>query len=797
MKPLGWITCLFAFLLLGIFARPVQADGIIIPPPCPADCPPPPCRFDFCPPPRPISQLVIRNHHVEVSIVSQVATTKVDQVFYNPNSWAVEGFYVFPLPADAVVTDFKLWVDGEAVEGKVLNADEARKIYEDTVINLRDPALLEYIGRGAVQARIFPIPPQGERRIQLEYNQVLTADNGLARYIYPLNTEKFSQLPLKDASIRVQIESSQPVRAVYSPSHPVDITRDGEKRVLAVWEARDVLPDSDFSLYYSIGESEAFHLLTYRDPGDPQDADGFFLLLLAPKPDVSKTPIPKDVILVLDRSGSMDGEKFQQAQAALRFILGHLNPEDRFHLLAFSTGVQTYAGGMRPASEADQAIAWVDGLSASGSTDINRALLEAISAADAKRPTYLIFLTDGLATVGELDTARILYNIRRVARSNLRIFTFGIGYDVDTVLLDSLSQENHGLSSYVRPDESIDEIVSAFYDKISTPVMTDLALDFGSLPVYDLYPQPLPDLFSGSQNLVVGRYRGGGQVDVSLTGEVNGEQVRLTFSGQPFSLDSRSDPVDMSMIARIWATRKIGYLLNQVRIGGPDQEIIDQIVRLSVRYGIVTPYTSYLVTENMPLGAASQDKIANDAFESAKAAPMAPSGQAAVDRAAEEGQLQSAEVAPGGVQEGQRAIRIVGQRTFLFTDQTWMDTAYDPQVMKPVVVPFLSEAYFQLAGSSPEVAAGLALGERVILVINGKAYLVGDAGALPQPVSPDPTPMAAQTVVSPTESSKPTGLPTAQNGGQAAPKGQICASVGLLVGLVVGWLFLRKTVMQG
>jgi Ca-activated chloride channel homolog len=204
----------------------VSADGIIIPEP-------PPCRGGDCPPfpfphPRPISQLVIRYHHVDVKIEDQLAVTHVDQVFYNPNDWAVEGTYMFPLPLDAVVTQFILWVDGEPVEGKVLDAQEARRTYEEIVSSLRDPALLEYIGRGALQASIFPIPPKGERKIELQYTQALPADRGLINYVYPLNTEKFSALPLESVVVRVEIESSQPVRAVYSPSHPVNIDRQGE-----------------------------------------------------------------------------------------------------------------------------------------------------------------------------------------------------------------------------------------------------------------------------------------------------------------------------------------------------------------------------------------------------------------------------------------------------------------------------------------------------------------------------------------------------------------------------------------
>ncbi|KPK48693.1 MAG: hypothetical protein AMS22_14910, partial [Thiotrichales bacterium SG8_50] len=247
-----------------------------------------------------VAQLAIKYHHVEVTIEDQLAVTHVDQVFYNPNDWQIEGTYIFPIPMGATVTEFVLWMDNEPVKGKVLEADEARQIYEDIVRDMRDPALLEYVGQGAVQATIFPIPPRGERRIELEYSQVLTAENGLVRYVYPLNTEKYSVWPLESVSVSVDIESSQSIRAVYSPTHPVDISKDGNYRVSVGYEESNVTPDTDFGLYYSIGESEAFHLLSYRDPDDPDDRDGFFLLMLAPKPEVSSKPLAKDVILVLD-----------------------------------------------------------------------------------------------------------------------------------------------------------------------------------------------------------------------------------------------------------------------------------------------------------------------------------------------------------------------------------------------------------------------------------------------------------------------------------------------------------------
>ncbi len=764
-----WSSILLGMILLMVGFQPALADGIIIPPE-----PPVPCRD--CPPPhfpRPISQLEIKYHHVDVKIVDQIAITHVDQVFYNPNDYPVEGTYIFPLPQDAAVSDFTLWVDGKPVKGEVLDAQQARQKYEEIVRSLKDPALLEYIGQGAVQANVFPIPPKGERRIELQYQQALTADNGLVRYVYPLNTEKFSAKPLQSVRVTVDIAAGQSIRAVYSPSHTVTVEQPDERHATISYEDSSITPDADFTLYYSLGESEAFHLFSYRDPADPVDADGFFMLLLAPKPGQPSQTVSKDVLLVLDRSGSMEGEKFQQAQAALKYILRHLNPEDRFYLTTFSSNTAAYANRLRPASEADEAIAWVNHSAAAGSTDINRALLETAAVVDKERPTYLIFLTDGLPTEGIIDSQEILDNFQRAASTNLRLFAFGVGYDVDTFLLNSLTRAHHGLSAYVQPGENLDETVSSFYARISTPVLTNLSLDFGKLSTYDIYPSPLPDLFDGSQVIVVGRYRDGGTANVTLTGQVNEMLQTFPFNEQTFTTDSRDETGALAGLPRLWATRKIGYLLEQVRLDGPNQETVDQIVKLSIRYGIVTPYTSYLVTEDMPLGAANQRQLAQDTFQELQAAPNEVTGRGAVQKAAGEGALSQAEVAPPVIaaipNEGEQevvaqTVRMAASRTFVLSNGVWMDTAYDPDTMKTIKVAFLSPEYFQLAQSRADVGAALAQAERVIVVVDGKAYeVVGEGeqtGAVEMPSTAVPQPKAsAAPTQAPAATQAPVNLP--------------------------------------
>jgi Ca-activated chloride channel family protein len=759
---------LLSLMIAALTTFPASADGIIIPEP-------PICPEGPCPPPLPIQQLAIRYHRVHVTIENQVATTHVDQVFRNDNDWTVEGTYVFPLPTDAAVSSFALWIDGEPVEGKLLTREEARRQYEDMVRDLRDPALLEYADRGAFQASILPIPPGAERRIELEYTQVLQADAGLIRYSYPLNTEKFSTVPLEDVSISVEVTSAQPVAAIYSPSHPIAIDRQGSNRFSASYEDSDVTPDRDFDLYYSMSQEDiGLTLLTYRDP-ESDDTDGYFLLLAAPPLEtVSPQVVAKDVVFVLDQSGSMEGEKFKQAQAALTYALDHLNPGDRFNVIAFSSGTRAFASGLRPADEAPEAVRWLESLSARGSTDIDRALLEAAGMMNGDGPEMVIFLTDGLPTEGVTDSMDILKDIKRSAPSDLRLFAFGVGYDVDTYLLDTLAQDHHGTTSYVVPGQSIDEIVSGFYDKVSQPVLMDIDLDFGKAGVFDVYPDPLPDIFAGGQLVAVGRYRNPGGEVIELSGSVDGQQKHFAYDDQRFRSSGGPD-----FLPRLWATRKIGTLLNQIRLEGPEQEIVDQIVKLSIRYGIITPYTSYLVTEPQLLGEDAQNQIAHDAYKQFVATPTEVSGQAAVERAAAESALGGAEIPVAPPAASSDIVRLAGPNTFRLIDGVWTDTRFDPAKMVARRVPFLSADYFALAGASPELGQALALGPRVIVIVGETAYeIVGadEAGdSIQIPTAPAVEPDANSPEIDP-----PAAVPPAAPG----TTGAVCP--GFAIALTLG-----------
>ncbi|MCX6032605.1 MAG: VIT domain-containing protein [Chloroflexi bacterium] len=736
------LLILLASLLLT--AQPAAADGIIIPRP-PPDRPTMPWR-DI--------PLTVKYHRVNVTIQDQVATTKVDQVFVNDARFAIEGTYMFPLPEDAAISSFDMWVDGQKVEGKLLGREEARGIYEEIVRSQRDPALLEYVGRGAFQASIFPIPPGAERRIELTYAQVLPQTAGLVHYRYPLNTEKFSARPLSEVAVTVRIEDKNPLRVIYSSSHPVAITRDGDRRATASYEARNVRPDRDFDLYYSVStDAIAANLLTYK----PFDEDGFFLLLVTPPVRAESAVIAKDVILVFDVSGSMDGEKLTQAKAAARYVLDHLGETDRFNIVAFSSATRLFADRPVGLNRRAEGLDFVNKLTAQGSTDINRALLEALAGADKERPTVLIFLTDGLPTMGEINPDRIAANVAANAAKSVRLFAFGVGNEVDTVLLDQLSSGQRGTSAYVKPGQKIDEEVSGFYAKVSAPVLVDVSLEVSGVRVEDLYPYPLPDLFAGNQLIVAGRYRGSGPATIKLTGKVNGQPQTTTYADLTFVARGGDE-----FIPRLWAQRKIGYLLAQIRLKGTKDELVKEVISLSTRYGIVTPYTSFLVQEpQLALTQGGRDQLTQGsgaapaptaapgrggAPVTPAPAPMAPgarAGEQAVQRAEAEKALsssdQAAAPAPGKAAD---QVKQVGDKTFLLVNGVWQDTAFDASRSQAESVAFGSERYFQLLAQTPEIGRYLALGDRVTLLVAGRAYAISPDGKVSAP-APAPQPTAA------------------------------------------------------
>lgn len=678
----------------------------------------------------------IASQHIDVSIRSQVATTEITQVFHNETNRDLEGTYLFPIPAKASVSSFTMWMNGEEVSGEVVEAGRARSIYEDIVRRMRDPGLLEYVGCGLFRARVYPITARSDARIRISYEEVLDRDAQIVTYRHPLKADARRVGRVGELSVAVTIDSDHPIKTLYSPTHDID-KRIRRRTARCGFEEREVALDRDFLLYYTVSDEDVgLNLLTHRAKGE----DGYFVLLISPGDLAgSKKVMAKDVVFVLDKSGSMKGEKIEQAREALVYCVNGLGDDDRFNIITFSTSVTSFERDVVSASRANKrrALAFIEDIEAVGGTDIDAALGLALASDRGRRPRSIIFLTDGLPTVGETNIERILKKAKRENNSGARVFPFGVGYKVNTVLLDKLAGQHRGTVAYVKPKEDIEVKVSSFYDKISSPVMADIQLDLGRIDTQDVYPRVLPDLFSGSQLVVIGRYEGHGPAAIRLTGTVRGEPRELVYEG-----DFRRQTDDNEFIPRLWANRKIAYLLSEIKTNGHDTELVDEVIALSLEYGIITPYTSYLILEegteeererlsrNEPARTGrviSQDADGGGGTSSRDGAfftspsPVARAPQTGRMATQVSEKLSESKAESVLDREDNASVRRVGKKRFVLRDEAWVDSEYKTGSATREIG-FLSEAYFELIDKHPEVKAYLALGERVIFVHDGTAY---------------------------------------------------------------------------
>lgn len=712
-----------AFLLSLLVGQAAWADGILVPPLRPE-----------------VPYFTIKYHHVKAQIKDQVATTEVDQVFLNETGTEMEATYLFPLPPGAQVRDFTLIVDGKKMVGELLSRDKAVRIYEEIVRRRRDPGLLEYTGRDTYKARVYPIAAHGEVRVQLQYTQVLPYDNGLVAYNYPMSTERFSKEPIKETVFEAKIESARSLGAIYSPSHEIDVAREGKTFARVSHEEKNSKPERDMLLYYNVAEDDVgTSIMTFKEKGE----DGFFLLLASPaQEDVSATKAaPKNVIFALDRSGSMrSDDKIDQAKAALKFCVESLNPQDKFEIITFATSVASFGEGLKPADkeQIEKAREFISDIEASGGTDIDSALKLAMKARRPGAPNYIAFMTDGLPTVGEVtDTNELLkltrQRVKEMDDTPTRLFSFGVGYDVDTHFLDKLCEDNRGASTYVRPQENIEVKVSNWYGKIAQPVLTDLSLDFGEIKTYDLMPEVLPDLFAGSQLSLMGRYRDEttGETTITLRGQA-GDKGKQEYRTK-VNFAKRSEGTDY--LAALWAGRKIGYLLDQIRLHGKNEELVDEVVRLSTKYGILTEYTAFLAQEDerpVPI-AEARDRAGmgmGGAFGApAGAAPTSQSQNAQKMRDSATVASQNRWVDAEGNEQRVAGVQNRGQRGMVDRQGQLQDMRYDPSVHNvDLKIQAYSEAHFQLGRAFPELNQILALSDNMILVVNGHGVQIGADG---------------------------------------------------------------------
>ena len=550
----------------------------------------------------------IREVVVDARIRDQVAEVQVSQTFHNPSSFQIDTEYFFPMPEEGAIQNFVLMVDGRELPGRLLPKDEARRIYEEIVRTRRDPALLEFMGRGLYKTSVFPIPPGADRKVTMRYTQLCKRDRDVVEFAYPFGTQKFTAKPIQRLALNLSIQSRDPIKSLYSPTYDTRIERSGERHARVSFEQRDVVPANDFRLVYSLADGAlGATVLSYRPSGSE---DGFFLLLASPqvkRPD--RKPLPKTVIFVLDRSGSMAGKKIEQAKKALSFVLNNLRDDDLFNIVVYDDRVESFKPELQRYSPESrrEAERFVDNIREGGSTNIDSALTTALAMIrDDSRPGYVLFLTDGLPTAGETRELTIADNCRSANTRRARVFAFGVGFDVNSRLLDRLSGGNSGTSEYVKPDEDIESHVAHFYSKMTSPVLSDLRIELTGVDVNRTYPRDIPDLFEGGQLIWVGRYRQSSRTTVRLSGKVGRERRSFEF---PIDLAETGWNRSYDFVEKLWAMRRVGFIIDQIDLQGQNKELVDELVALSTKYGILTPYTSFLADERVMLHAVRDNAL--------------------------------------------------------------------------------------------------------------------------------------------------------------------------------------------
>ena len=672
--------------LLALALMPLRVGAQMPPEPSP-----PPRCLDCWWPVRPGATLDRLDATIEVR--DGVTETHYVLQLSNETRGLAEGRIVLPVAPNSSVVDLALDDGSRVLEGRVLPAEDALSIYEEIVRRLIDPALLRSLGDDLYEVRAFPVPAGETREVSFTVVTPLIAEVDTA--LIDLPWSRMSPRPAA-ASLAADIDVPWELRGAVAPGFALDLDRIDEGHIELSWESpAGWRADHDLRLHLQGGDGLlTTRLLTYREA----TSDGYFALLLAPTLELDRR-VDRDLVLVVDTSGSMRGEKIAQARDAASYVLERLGPGDRFGIVDFSRNVRTFDESLRPARDAADAVDYVADLEAAGGTNISGALNRALSFLDGDRPGTIIFLTDGLPTAGITDPDSIMRAVEGAAPERTQLFTFGVGFDVDTVLLDELANRLVGTSHYVTPEERVDREVARLFERISTPVLTDVVITFDRVEVEAVAPDEVRGIFVDAQTLVTGRYLAAGEAEIVVRGLAADGERELVFE-LTFPERSLRDPA----VAQLWAQQRVADLLTEARIEGPNDALIEEIVAIATDFGIVTPYTSYLVEE--PQLALAQDAAAAAVGENLRFAPR--DGAAAVGGAGAVEALRSGNASAPPPE----AIRTAGSKSFVEADGRWIGTDFDDAETTEVTVG--SEAFADLLAADPTAARAAALGPEVV-----------------------------------------------------------------------------------
>jgi len=694
------------------------------------------------PPPCPTRAVERTSREVRVTLEGRILRYEVTEQWTNHGSTIGEADYVLPLPRGAAFEDLALEIDGEMVTGEALAAGQARAIYEEIVRKQRDPALVEWMGMGVLRTRIFPIQPGQTRAVKVRFRAVAEREGDALRIDVPAprGAGNVADMSGRGTALLLRWPSGDGYGDAWSPTHRMETSRDSERRVARVNDATGtvtmLIPVRD-------AERAAISVLTHA----PQGEEGYALITLTP-PALVRRATARDITFVIDISGSMSGQKLAQAKAAGRMLLGTLGREDRFRLIAFSNDVEEFRDGWTAATESERSRGqeWLEELRANGGTNIAGALERALESGESSgRLALVLFLTDGAPTVGERRPERLAARASEL-RGQRRVFTFGIGADLNASLLEQVALEGAGTAHFVRPEEDVERVVGVVAQRLQRPVATNLKVRATGVQLSSMQPAGRLDLFAGQELTLLARYRMSA-IPVMWGQENSG---RITITGDtpegPVTWEARANfPARRTadaFVGRLWAAQRVGWLSAERRRNGASSELDSEMRQLGERWGIPTELTSYLVLEpgmvaqrnpNVvpPVDRADRQRLERAGVSGAGAAtnaqPMSAPSPAAVassdfERAKKAAEMRDARSVGDLAQESSASGRRTSTRSFRLDDSTWVDQRAASATARIVTIRPYSKAYFAAMERITELREAFGLGERV--VVHGRAVTV-------------------------------------------------------------------------
>lgn len=704
------------------------------------------------------AQARITKVDADISIIGRVATTTMAITLHNPGGRQVEAELVLPVPDSSAIRSFSLDGLGEGGSARLLAREEATRIYRDIVRRMIDPGLLEFAGYGLIKSSVFPVPAGGTQTFRVTYEQVLSGDGPRVDYVLPRSESMEDSGVEWDVSVRVrQAEGGSRLGAVYSPSHEVSVKPEGREGFRVTVAPSALREPGSFRLSYILaGEDEIpMTVMAYPDASVGDGTGGYFMLVAGAGTDVDRPKIRREVTIVIDRSGSMRGKKIEQAKNAALQIIEALDEGERFNIISYSDTIERFAPSAveKNSRTIAQAREVIGAIRAVGGTNIHGALLEAVRPEPVEGTLPLVlFLTDGLATVGVTDEQQIRDAVGSANGHERRIFTFGVGFDVNAPLLSALAQKTRAASTFVLPDEDVEVKVGQVFRKLAGPVMAspelrwdDVTASGGAHRIREALPTDLPDLFAGEQLVILGEYSGSRPMTLHLRGKGEGSPEGS------IELNPASASVANSFVPRLWAQRKIASMIEQIRLSGDaasvKEELVEEIVRLSLKHGILTEYTAFLAAEEGQFAAAGGLRADNmDALEAEAGATLREravedrAGRGAVSQSLNTARYSSAKSAPArqsyldaDMNEVVIAtVQNIADQTLLRRQGRWVDARlleHEAEAPEETIA-FASEAYFALAERlARENRQGLiAQRGEVYLLIDGRRVLVQNPG---------------------------------------------------------------------